>query len=77
MDMGVTWARCACKERVLCVTVINEHHWRYGKGETLIGKAVSPFLLDGYNVLAIDLRNHRSSQDSKLILLGLYEVHSF
>jgi pimeloyl-ACP methyl ester carboxylesterase len=40
----------------------------------VIGKAILPFLLAGYNVLAIDLRNHGNSQDAKPISLGLYEV---
>jgi pimeloyl-ACP methyl ester carboxylesterase len=40
----------------------------------VIGKAILPFLLAGYNVLAIDLRNHGNSQDAKPISLGLHEV---
>lgn len=39
----------------------------------MIGKAILPFLLAGYNVLAIDLRNHGNSQDAKPISLGLHE----
>eukprot|EP01101_Sappina_pedata_P003921 TRINITY_DN1597_c0_g2_i1.p1 TRINITY_DN1597_c0_g2~~TRINITY_DN1597_c0_g2_i1.p1 ORF type:complete len:304 (+),score=84.46 TRINITY_DN1597_c0_g2_i1:635-1546(+) len=48
-----------------------------GKGKTneksVMDKAAIPLFNAGFNILAIDLRNHGKSSDAKPITLGLYE----
>ncbi len=46
----------------------------HGTLETIIGKAMVPLWAAGFNVLAVDLRNHGLSDDSKPVSLGLHEV---
>jgi pimeloyl-ACP methyl ester carboxylesterase len=70
----VTLASCVLGGHYASHLVLAFTVQRHGTSETLIGKAMAPFLLAGYNVLAIDLRNHGNSQDAKPISLGLHEV---
>jgi pimeloyl-ACP methyl ester carboxylesterase len=41
--------------------------------ESIVAKAMAPFHAAGYNILAMDLRNHGSSSSTGPISLGLYE----
>jgi len=41
----------------------------------VLHKGVVPFLMAGFNVLTIDLRNHGMSGDAKPVTLGEFEYH--
>jgi len=44
-----------------------------GRDKSVLHKAVLPFLMTGYNVMAIDLRNHGASGDALPVSLGKFE----
>ena len=65
------------KNNAATVIVTHGHGSNIGKqdvkSDSIIVKGILPFYYAGYNVLAIDLRNHGKSQRSKPVTFGYYE----
>ncbi len=67
----------AKKNNAATILVTHGHGSNIGKldlkSDSVIVKGMLPFYYAGYNILAIDLRNHGKSQNSKPLTFGYYE----